>query len=232
MTVLVLLPGLGGTSELFEPFVAALGSAVATKIIRYPGDGALGYDALAALVRAALPVGEPYVLLGESFSGPIAISLAAEGGAQLRGLVLCCSFARNPRPSLGPLRVLLPLAPIVPRPLGLLSRLLMGRLVTDTLRRSLAQALRQLAARALKARLRAVLSIDVSAELSRVAVPVLYLHATEDRVVPDAALRHIRRIRPEARVVSIPAPHFLLQTRPGEAARAVLGFIRGVVQSD
>ncbi len=30
------------------------------------------------LVRAALPAGEPYILLGESFSGPIALALAAE----------------------------------------------------------------------------------------------------------------------------------------------------------
>lgn len=226
MTILVLLPGLGGTGELFEPFLAALGSAVATKVIRYPANGALGYDALAAFVRAALPVGEPYVLLGESFSGPIAISLAAEGGAQLQGLVLCCSFACNPRPSLGLFRVLLPLVPVVPRPLGPLAWLLMGRLATAALRQALAQALRQLAPDALKARLRAVMSVDVSAELRQVTVPILYLHATEDRVVPDAELRHIRRIRPDTRVVSIRAPHFLLQTRPEEAAQAVLDFIR------
>jgi pimeloyl-ACP methyl ester carboxylesterase len=103
MITLILLPGLGGTGELFEPFLAALGSAVAVKVIRYPGDVALGYDALGRFVRAMLPEGEPFVLLGESFSGPIAISLAATGGTQLRGLILCCSFARNPRPSLGPL---------------------------------------------------------------------------------------------------------------------------------
>ena len=78
----------------------------------------------------------------------------------------------------------------------------------------------------LKARLRAVLSVDVSAELRRVAVPILYLHATEDRVVPEVALRYIRRIRPDTRVVSIAAPHFLLQTRPEEAAQTVLDFVR------
>ncbi len=225
MTVLVLLPGLGGTGELFEPFVAALGAAVATKIIRYPGDVALGYDALAAFVRDALPVDEPFILLGESFSGPIAISLAAERPAQLRGLVLCCSFARNPRPSLGPLRILLPLLPVMPRPLGLLAWLLMGRLATDALRQALAQALRQLTPPVLTARLRAVMRVDVSAALCRVTVPILYLHATEDRVVPAAALDHIRALQPEMQVVPVAAPHFLLQTRPDEAAQAVLGFI-------
>jgi pimeloyl-ACP methyl ester carboxylesterase len=226
MTILVLLPGLGGTGELFEPFVAALGSAVATKIIRYPGDEALGYDALTAFVRDALPVGEPFVLIGESFSGPIAISLAAEGHAQLRGLVLCCSFARNPRPLLGSLGILLPLLPVVPRPLGLLAWLLMGRLATDKLRQSLARALGQLTPRALEARLWAVMRVDVSAELHRIAVPILYLHATGDRVVPKAALDHICALKPDTRVVSVPAPHFLLQTKPAAATQAVLDFIR------
>ena len=42
-------------------------------------------------------------------------------------------------------------------------------------------------------------------------------------VEPGPALRHIRRIRPDARVVSIAAPHFLLQTR---AEEAVLDFVR------
>jgi len=226
MTTLVLLPGLGGTGELFEPFVAALGPTVSVKIIRYPGNAALGYEALGRFVQAALPAGEPFVLLGESFSGPIAISLAAAGGEGLRGLILCCSFARNPRPLLSSLRAVLPLLPILPRPIGLLSPLLMGGLATNRLRQALARALRQVTPDTLKARLQAVLSVDVSAELRRVTVPILYLQASADRVVPKASLRHIRRVQPETHIVSIAAPHFLLQTRPDEAVRAVLEFMQ------
>ncbi|WP_256574776.1 hypothetical protein [Pseudomonas sp. PA15(2017)] len=39
-------------------------------MVRYPATEALGYEALERLVIAALPKGEPFMLLGESFSGP------------------------------------------------------------------------------------------------------------------------------------------------------------------
>ena len=94
-----------GTGYLFEPFIAALGSEFQIVRVAYPNADALGYSELEAIARAALPAG-PYVLLGESFSGPIAISLAASAPDQLKGLVLCCTFARNPRPFFSGLRSL------------------------------------------------------------------------------------------------------------------------------
>ncbi|UUZ51553.1 alpha/beta hydrolase [Massilia sp. B-10] len=49
-------------------------------------------------MRSRLPPAEPYFLLGESFSGPVAIALAAERPPMLLGLILSCTFARNPLP--------------------------------------------------------------------------------------------------------------------------------------
>src|SRR5438105_3993436 len=88
-----------GTGELFAPFVAALGREFNVKVVAYPTAAPLGYDELESVARAALPAEGPYVILGESFSGPIAISLAASGSPGLKGLVLCCSFVSNPRPA-------------------------------------------------------------------------------------------------------------------------------------
>src|SRR5687768_1455482 len=96
---LVLLPGMDGTGLLFADFVAALGAQVETQVLRYPPDEILGYAELEARVRAALPTDRPLVLLGESFSGPIAISIAATPPPNLRGLILCCTFARFPLPA-------------------------------------------------------------------------------------------------------------------------------------
>ncbi|WP_222432862.1 alpha/beta fold hydrolase [Caenimonas sedimenti] len=104
---LVLLPGMDGTGELFAPFIAAYGGA--TQVVRYPPTAVLNYAGLEEVARSALPRGEPFVLLGESFSGPIAISLAASRPPNLLGVILCCTFARNPRPFLGPFRSLLPM---------------------------------------------------------------------------------------------------------------------------
>ena len=93
---LVLLPGLDGTGLLFGPLLAALPSEVAPIVVSYPGDSPLAYSELLPLVLAALPTDRPFVLLGESFSGPLAVMAAAARPAGLVGVVLCASFIRNP----------------------------------------------------------------------------------------------------------------------------------------
>src|SRR5262249_47392049 len=104
MATLVLLPGMHGSGELFADFVAALGAEHEAIAITYPKDQPLGYARLESIVRSELPSDRSYVLLGESFSGPIALSIAASAPCRLRGLILCGSFAKNPMPFLGTLR--------------------------------------------------------------------------------------------------------------------------------
>jgi pimeloyl-[acyl-carrier protein] methyl ester esterase len=72
---LVLLPGMDGTGQLFAPFVVALGHEFNVKVVRYPTTEPMGYAELEALARAALPEEGPFVILGESFSGPVAVSV-------------------------------------------------------------------------------------------------------------------------------------------------------------
>jgi pimeloyl-ACP methyl ester carboxylesterase len=228
MVTLVLLPGMDGTGTLFEPFVAALGSAFTVKAVRYPATEPLGYTELEAVVRAALPAEEPFVILGESFSGPIAVSLAASCSSQLKAVILCCTFVRNPLPLPAALRHFVHLLPLGMAPMGLLNRLLLGAFSTPALRSSLARAIAQVAPSALRARLRAVLSVDVSAQLSGLGVPVLYLRASGDRVVPRAASELIARLRPRTEVVQLEGPHCLLQAVPSQAGQVVGAFIRKV----
>ena len=76
-TAIVLLPGLDGTGTLFRPLLAHLPSPLRPIVVAYPGNEKLGYDALRQRVMAALPTEEPFVILGESFSGPLALMAAA-----------------------------------------------------------------------------------------------------------------------------------------------------------
>jgi len=89
----------------------------------------------------------------------------------------------------------------------------------------LAGALAQVSAAALRARLAAVANVDVSPELSKVRVPVLYLRASEDRLVPRSAGDAIKRVLPAAGIAELEGPHFLLQTAPVAAARRVAEFV-------
>eukprot|EP01136_Pigoraptor_vietnamica_P024202 Opistho-1_new@77020 len=131
MVTLVLLPGMDGTGDLLDSFVAAMSPGIKVKVLRYPVAEVLDYEGLEVLVRDELPVDEPYVLLGESFSGPVAISIAASRPPQLAGLVLCCTFARNPLPLMSVFRFGLGLLPIAAMPVGILARLLLGRFYTE-----------------------------------------------------------------------------------------------------
>jgi pimeloyl-ACP methyl ester carboxylesterase len=229
---LVLLPGMDGTGTLFEPFVAALAGEFDVSVVAYPPNEPLGYSELELVARASLPVAGPYVIVGESFSGPIAISLAASGASNLKALVLCCTFVSNPRPTLSAALPLVGILPVSLAPVAALSHLLLGRFSTRTLRLALVQSLKQVSPSALRARLKAVLSVNVSEKLSTVRVPVLYLRAAQDRVVPPSASAEVSALRPGAEVVELEAPHFLLQTVPAEAARVVGAFVRRAQNAD
>jgi pimeloyl-ACP methyl ester carboxylesterase len=222
---LVLLPGMDGTGDLFAPFVAAMQGEFRCVVVRYPSGEVLDYDALEAVVRTALPQDEPYVLLGESFSGPIAVSLAASAPVHLKGLILCCSFVRNPRPMLSCLRLAVPALPVSLLPVHAIARMLLHPLSTPALCQSVAQSVKQVSPSALRARLKAVLTVDVSEKLAACAVPVLYLQARHDRVVPGSAAQDIARLVPAVQTARLPAPHFLLQTMPSQAAVAVRSFV-------
>lgn len=229
MATLVLLPGMDGTGDLFGAFVDAIRAK--TRVVRYPASQPLGYGELETLVASELPADEPYVLLGESFSGPIALSIAAKDPPLLRGVVLCCSFAKNPRPALGPLRGLVDWLPDRP-PLRALEWVLAGRFATPKLREALARALRKVSPGALRARMTAVMGVDVVPVLRFISVPILYLRAVEDRVVPPSASHLVLANVSRGKVVEIVAPHFLLQTAPGEAGKIVdefLGEVGGAV---
>ncbi|HZX30916.1 MAG TPA: hypothetical protein VFF03_06170 [Rhodocyclaceae bacterium] len=225
MLTLVLLPGLDGTGLLFADFITALGPGVRTIVASYPTDTPLGYDELEPIARSFLPRNEPFYLLAESFSGPLAIAIAASPPPELLGLVLCSSFARNPLPVLAPFRFALGAVPVAALPMALLSFFVLGRFATPALHAALARSLALVAPAVLRARARAALSIDRASLLPQIKMPVLYLRATEDRIVSEASWKLVRALVPQATAVRFPAPHFLLQVMPKPAAAAIAEFM-------
>jgi pimeloyl-ACP methyl ester carboxylesterase len=225
MVALVVLPGMDGTAAPRANFAAALGPGIEPHVVSYPADLAFGYAELEALARASLPTDRPYVLLGESFSGPIAISIAASRPPHLIGLILCVTFARNPLPVLGSMPWLLPLIPFGLAPMRVISALLLGRFATTPLIRALRVTFDEVSTQTFKARLGAVARADMRPALTNVHVPVLYLRATEDRLVPRHCANDIARLATQTRIVDIEAPHTLLQVAPAAAAAAVKAFV-------
>ncbi len=226
LPTLVLLPGFDGTGRRLGNFMSSLGSDVAVRLVRYPTDTPLGYDELEGLATAALPRDEPYVLLGESFSGPLALRIAARSPQGLQGLVLCGTFAKNPFPWLAwsrPLAVHLPLKSL---PRWLRAPLMWGSFSPATAPPGSERAIAEVAPAVIRRRIAALLAADETAARGRVAVPVLVIRAQRDRIISKAATRTLLDVVPGARMIEIDGPHLLLQACPVDSAAAVLDFLR------
>jgi pimeloyl-ACP methyl ester carboxylesterase len=220
---LVLLPGMDGTGELFAPLRAVPDRGLAVVAVRYP-PRALEYHELERRVRAELPPADPFIVLGESFSGPIALAIAAAPPSNLRAYVLCCSFARAPRPLLCHAWPLLALAWPAALRQRVVARMLLGRFGSASVERQLAQVLTGVPARTLARRARSVARLDVRACLERIRVPGLYLRASADALVPRECGEELIRHATRARIVDIEGPHALLQCRPAAVAAALAQF--------
>jgi pimeloyl-[acyl-carrier protein] methyl ester esterase len=229
MTDLYILPGLDGTTRMLQGFIAAVQPSFASvDAIAYPTDVVLGYRELEAFARSALPQHAPFVLLGESFSGPIAISIAADPPPNLIGLVLSTTFARAPVPLLAPFAALTRFAPVRTLPTAALSTVLLGRWSTPALRCELRNALDEVAPDVLRARAAAAMRIDVTDRLARIAVPTLSLTANQDRLLHAGTGRRLLDTIADARPVALDGPHLLLQTRTEACADIVASFAASI----
>lgn len=142
----------------------------------------------------------------------------------LAGLVLCATFAKNPVALLRYARALTMATPIKLAPAWLTGRLLMGDHASAQLSALLASALAKVSGTALRARAKAILDVDVVAALRRVQVPVLYLQASQDRLIKRASGDAISRALPSVEIATFEAPHLLLQVVPIAAASVVTAF--------
>ena len=171
------------------------------------------------------------MILGESFSGPLAISITASNPPGLLGLILCVTFARNPHPLLPLVSAILKPLPAWRVPRFIQQPSLFGRFNSPYLRAKLREVRSRVSQKTLKARLEAVASIDASEKLRHVTVPTLYLRAKHDRVVSRASCDYIIKLHPDVEVAELDAPHLLLQTVSQAAKTAIRSFVSDRIRS-
>lgn len=222
---LLLLPGMDGSGLLFRPFLDVLPENVRAQVFNYPPNLARYADIL-PLVVEKLPMREPCLLVAESFSGPLAVMLAAACPERIAGLVLVASFLRSPQPWIRRwvLRLVTPqMLDAVPR--SWRSRVLLGSRETPGLRSLLDQAIEFTPAKTILGRLIEVQRVNVTSELARLTMPVLYLRGAADRLVPAWNGGELAKLQPHAELQTLPAPHLVLQTMPREAANCISQFV-------
>jgi pimeloyl-[acyl-carrier protein] methyl ester esterase len=218
--ILILLPGLGGTGHLFEFFTPAISPEWPVRVMRLPSDRPRGYRELVECLLPELPPG-PLAIIAESFSGPLAI-LLANRCPRVCALVLCASFVRPPLPAvLGRLPAFFWRRP----PPALAVRLFMTG-GSAVLANAVRQALRTVDSEVIRARVSAVLTVDVGHDLQCLAQPVLWLQAGRDRLIPACCSAIVRALKPSTEFACVDGPHLLLQTRPMECWRTIEPFLK------
>lgn len=225
---IILLPGLDGTGLLFEPFLKKRPDGILPKVISYSGKEVFSYEALENKVWSMIPDDERFFILGESYSGPIALNLAARRPRNLMGVILSASFVESPVPGwlkLLPLKLMTRLSP----PSAAIQCVLMNGAVNPEIIRLVKKAAGSVTPDVISGRVRSVLKVNVSAALQQIKVPILYLGGLNDRLVNGQSRRLIRKIRPDIQMVEIDSPHLLLQLQPEAAWKAIERFMDGIV---
>jgi pimeloyl-ACP methyl ester carboxylesterase len=225
---IVLLPGLDGTGMLFSPFTKVLPEALTPIIISYPKDLPLDYDDLDYYLAEQIPAEEPFVILGESFSGPLALRFAAKNPKNLVAVILCATFIENPvskmsacfSPVLAEKMFQLPLPPFFIR------HLLLGKDAPDEMMDTFREVLNAMNPQVLAARIKSVFAVNAKQALLDCSKPILYLLATRDQLLSRKSFEQIQSLRPDVEVAAIDAPHLLLQCAPQQASGAIQSFLK------
>ncbi|MCP4917273.1 MAG: alpha/beta hydrolase [Proteobacteria bacterium] len=222
---LLLLPGMDGTGELFAPLLEAWPGPRPPTVVSYPRDTPLEYEALLPLVLASLPTDRPFILLGESYSGPLALRVAATRPPGLRGLVLVATFATCPLPGLLWLSRLARTWMFRLTPGPLLRWVLLGQVRTSRLTELLHRAVRSVSPAVMASRARQIGQVDVRPSLADCDVPVLYLSGTRDLLVWRRSRAQLARHLADLEHTALPAPHLVLQAEPVRSAERIVEFM-------
>lgn len=220
----VLMPGLNGTKGLFRPLLDHTPVGCNVVIISYPTHEKLSYTELVPYTLKTLDaVQGRYILVGESFSGPLSLLIANEKPCGLVGIILVASFISAPNFRVGrflPWRIGFTLT----KPLYAL-RILLSKKESSSFTKATSIELQKVSPAVLADRMKSLFSVDVSEELRRCSVPILYFRGTKDFVVPRKNLCRILAVNSKVSVVEFMTQHFLLQAAPVESWKAISAFI-------
>ncbi len=217
---LFILPGLDGSGFGLLPFCDALKIDFDVTVLQLPNTES-DYERLAEWAFSQMGSTASFYLLGESFSGPLAIKVAARCGRRVRGLILCATFAHAPVHASAGLRRIISMMPALTPPMSVLSVMLFGQHSSEKWRDEFAATIRVQNVAIAKARVLQALSVDVRSALSAIESKVLVLQATQDRLLRAGASAEMHEIKIDSSLERINGPHFLLQTCADQCVTAI-----------
>lgn len=216
----VLLPGMDGTGLLFEPLLRELSGDFDVQIISYPPDGEQSYTELTEYVKDKLPEYEDFLLVAESFSGPIGYAIAATPPDNLKAVIFVATFVSPPNTFLA-IASRLPLALIFKMPLPRLAikYMLLGKDAPNYLVHLFDKSLKMVKPHALAYRVKAMAKLKGG--LKPIQVPCAYIIPTNDRLVSRCHIETFKNLAPAIDLIKIAGSHFIMQIKPLECAKVI-----------
>lgn len=216
---IVLLPGLDGTGNLFSPLIRSL-SEFDCEVIALPETGSQDYHSMTKWVLERLPK-DDFILVAESFSGPIGAALARESVENMKGIVFVATFLSAPRKVLVGLVRYLPLKlfSFLPPATYFYKLLFLGPNTSADIVDSFTSIIRALPAPLIRARLNSIYSLACTLELCH--LPVVYIQASFDKLVPASKVKEFESRFSRIVIRTIEGPHFILQAKPIICAEAI-----------
>jgi pimeloyl-[acyl-carrier protein] methyl ester esterase len=229
---LIFLPGLHGTSELFDHLVEQLklqvGSFQST-LISYPTDRKQSYKKLFKWLCTELALDQnssdrKTVIIAESFSTPLALRLADKFPQQINALVIgggFCSSPANPAFSLFPLRLLFMLVP----PPSAVRHFLTGPESSSELVDKVRATIKNVSSKILSQRIRSVLTLEEEKTPIAPDTPILLLQAEHDAIISWETQNQLEQHLPHAQSHWLNSPHLIMQVHPEICASSIAEFL-------
>lgn len=231
---LVFIHGAGGDAALWDAQAQGLGSRHSLLRLELPahgGSSGKGEEEIAGYVHWVEAVLQervapgPYILVGHSMGGAIALEIAAGQPEGLVGLVLVGTGAK------------LGVSPVIFRllredPEGFIQtidRAALGPHASGEVRNAVEASIRRCAPSVVLGDFRACDRFDVRDRLGRVRIPVLIVCGEEDRLTPPAYSEYLHREIKNTRMIQVPeAGHLVMLEAPEQVNQALEAFIEDI----
>jgi pimeloyl-ACP methyl ester carboxylesterase len=225
----VLLPGLDGTGILFRPFIELLSREIKVQVISYPADNKMSYTELVGFVLSKLPK-EDFILVGESFSGPITYQVALHKPEHLRSVIFVATFLSAPKKKLLNLTKILPVKLFfnMPIPNVIVKKYLFGSGIADEIIKLFKKSLKIVPSGVLSFRLNEISRLKGNQQPCD--IKATYVQATDDKLVPDSSVEEFRKVCKNLTILRVEGTHFILQTNPSACAEIVENEIRLIIK--
>jgi len=217
---ILLLPGMDGTGLLLKTFAGYLEGDV--RIIRYTTEQKQSYRALVKYVASQLQAHAQYVVVAESFSGPIAYDLL-KTHTNIISVVFVASFITRPHHGLlitkyFPYRFMGTKFP------DFVAKFLLGKLASAATVAHFQQAVRRVSSQVLGHRIRQMATL--TKPQAKIHIRCSYLRPSHDVLVSNECKQVIKAQCHDFMEYRVEGSHFVLQVNPKAAAEVVNREIR------